>query len=103
MSDEEILALVVKEFTGLHPEAIGATLIKSHIVRIPNSVYAARPGVERYRPDQATPIGNFFLTGDYTQQEFMASIEGSIRSARRVVDRVVAAEQAGTISAPVLL
>jgi uncharacterized protein with NAD-binding domain and iron-sulfur cluster len=59
--------------------------------------------VERYRPDQATPIGNFFLTGDYTQQEFMASIEGSIRSARRVVDRVVAAEQAGTISAPVLL
>lgn len=103
MSDDEILALVVKEFTGLHPEAIGATLIKSHIVRIPNSVYAARPGVERYRPDQATPIGNFFLTGDYTQQEFMASIEGSIRSARRVVDRVVAAEQAGTISAPVLL
>jgi uncharacterized protein with NAD-binding domain and iron-sulfur cluster len=103
MSDEEILALVIKEFTGLHPEAIGATLIKSHVVRIPNSVYAARPGVERYRPDQATPIPNFFLTGDYTQQEFMASIEGSIRSARRVVDRVVAAEQAGTITAPVLL
>ncbi len=97
LRDEEILALVIKEFSGLHPEALGAKLIKSHIVRIPNSVYAARPGVEQYRPDQATPIPNFFLTGDYTQQEFMASIEGSIRSARRVVDRVVTAERSGTI------
>lgn len=98
MSDEEVLALVVKEFTTLHPEAAQATLVKSHIVRIPNSVYAARPGVEQYRPDQATPIPNFFLTGDYTNQEFMASIEGSIRSAVRVVDRVAAAERAGTIA-----
>jgi uncharacterized protein with NAD-binding domain and iron-sulfur cluster len=97
LSDEEILALVVKEFCVLHPEATSATLVKSHIVRIPNSVYAARPGVEQYRPDQATPIPNFFLTGDYTNQEFMASIEGSIRSARRVVDRVITAEQNGTI------
>ena len=97
LSDEDILALVVKEFCELHPEAVGATLVKSHIVRIPNSVYAARPGVERYRPDQATPIPNFFLTGDYTNQEFMASIEGSIRSARRVVDRVISAERDGTI------
>ena len=72
-------------------------MLKSHLVRIPNSVYAARPGVEQYRPDQATPIPNFFLAGDYTQQEFMASIEGSIRSARRVVDRVLTAAQAGTL------
>jgi len=99
LSDADVLALVVKEFTALHPEAAAATLVKSHIVRIPNSVYAARPGVEQYRPDQATPIPNFFLTGDYTNQEFMASIEGSIRSAVRVVDRIAAAERAGTITA----
>lgn len=96
-SDEAILALVQNEFNTLHPAAREATLLKSHLVRIPNSVYAARPGVEQYRPDQATPIPNFFLAGDYTQQEFMASIEGSIRSARRVVDRVLTAAQAGTL------
>lgn len=97
LSDDEILALVRSEFDALHPAARDAQLLKSHLVRIPNSVYAARPGVEHYRPDQATPIANFFLTGDYTQQEFMASIEGSIRSARRVVDRVTTATRAGTI------
>ena len=97
-SDEEVLATVMQEFTVLHPEARSATLLKSHIIRIPNSVYSARPGVEQYRPDQATPIPNFFLTGDYTQQEFMASIEGSIRSARRVVDRIDTAINKGILT-----
>lgn len=97
-SDEEVLATVMHEFTLLHPEANTSTLIKSHIVRIPNSVYSARPGVEQYRPDQATPITNFFLTGDYTQQEFMASIEGSIRSARRVIERIDSAIAQGILS-----
>lgn len=96
-SDEEIIAAVMNEFTTLHPAATMSNLRKSHVIRIPNSVYAARPGVEKYRPDQATPIPNFFLTGDYTQQEFMASIEGSIRSARRTVARIDSARQNGTI------
>jgi uncharacterized protein with NAD-binding domain and iron-sulfur cluster len=97
-SDDEVLGTVMREFTLLHPEAASATLVKSHIVRIPNSVYSARPGVEQYRPDQATPIPNFFLAGDYTQQEFMASIEGSIRSARRAVERVDTAIATGVLS-----
>ena len=97
-SDAEVLATVMSEFALLHPEAQRATLVKSHIVRIPNSVYSARPGIEQYRPDQATPIPNFFLTGDYTQQEFMASIEGSIRSARRVVERIDTAIATGNLS-----
>jgi monoamine oxidase len=29
-----------------------------------------------------------FLAGDYTQQEFMASIEGAVRSAKRAVERI---------------
>ena len=97
LSDEEIIERVMAEFVQLHPEASPDRLIKSHVVRIPNSVYAARPGIEQYRPDQATPIANFFLAGDYTQQEFMASIEGSIRSARRVIDRIDRAQQQGLL------
>ncbi len=96
-SDAEIIEAVMHEFTTLHPAASMQNLRKSHVIRIPNSVYAARPGVEKYRPDQATPIPNFFLAGDYTQQEFMASIEGSIRSARRTVERIDSARQNGTL------
>ncbi len=63
-------------------------LLKHTLVRIPNSVYAARPGVDQYRPEQATPVPNLFLAGDFTRQEFMASIEGAMRSAKRAVERI---------------
>jgi len=96
-SDADVIATVLSEFSELHPLARTAKLLKSHVVRIPNSVYSARPGVEKYRPDQATPITNFFLAGDYTQQEFMASIEGSIRSARRTVERIDQARAHGIL------
>lgn len=102
--DATIIDAVLADFYLLHPAARQASLIKHSIVRIPNSVYQARPGVERYRPDQATEVPNLFLAGDYTQQEFMASIEGAIRSAKRAVQRVDAAlaSQAIRPSAPVL-
>lgn len=87
-SDECVIRQALEDFYRLHPQARAARLIKHTLVRIPNSVYRARPGVDRYRPDQATTAPNFFLAGDYTQQEFMASIEGAIRSARRAVDRI---------------
>lgn len=86
--DDELLDAVLNDFYRLHPAARGAKLLKHHLVRIPNSVYSARPGVDQYRPGQATPVPNFFLAGDYTRQEFMASIEGAVRSARRVVERI---------------
>ena len=86
--DDVVLAAVLSDFYRLHPAAREAQLLKQHIVRIPNSVYQARPGVDQYRPDQATPVPNFFLAGDYTRQEFMASIEGAIRSAKRAVERI---------------
>ena len=86
--DEAVLQQVLDDFYRLHPAARSARLVKYTLVRIPNSVYQARPGVDRYRPDQATPVPNLFLAGDYTQQPFMASIEGAIRSARRVVEYI---------------
>ena len=45
--------------------------------------------MNQYRPDQASPVPNFFLAGDYTQQDFMASIEGAVISGKRCVERVL--------------
>jgi len=88
LDDQAVLDVVLDDFYRLHPNAKEARLVKYTLVRIPNSVYQARPGVDRYRPDQATPVPNFFLAGDFTQQEFLASIEGAMRSARRAIDRI---------------
>jgi 15-cis-phytoene desaturase len=86
--DDVVLKRVLSDFYRLHPAARVAKLLKHTLVRIPNSVYQARPGVDQYRPDQATTVPNLFLAGDYTQQEFMASIEGAIRSAKRAIERI---------------
>ncbi|MFV9504217.1 MAG: FAD-dependent oxidoreductase [Oscillochloridaceae bacterium umkhey_bin13] len=98
LPDDELVRFVMDEFTRLHPIAREATLLKHTIVRIPNSVYQARPGVDKYRPDQATPLDNFFLAGDFTRQHFLASIEGATISAKQCVDRITAAMARGAIS-----
>lgn len=84
LSDDELTARVMEEFTDRHPEAAKARLLKSTVVRIPQSVYKARPGMDKYRPDQATSVPNFFLAGDFTRQEYLASMEGAVLSGKRV-------------------
>jgi len=98
LPDDELIRFVMDEFTRLHPVARAAKLLKHTIVRIPNSVYQALPGVDKYRPDQASPVGNLFLAGDFTQQHFLASIEGATISAKRCVDRITAAMAEGRLA-----
>jgi 15-cis-phytoene desaturase len=101
LPDDELVRFVLDEFQRLHPTAREARVLKQTIVRIPNSVYQARPGVDKYRPDQASPLQNFFLAGDYTRQHFLASIEGATISAQRCVDRIEQALAGGALgSAP---
>jgi uncharacterized protein with NAD-binding domain and iron-sulfur cluster len=98
LPDDELVAFVMEEFRRLHPIAREAQLLKHTIVRIPNSVYQALPGVDQYRPDQAGPVPNLFLAGDFTQQHFLASIEGATISAKRCVDRITDALARGTLA-----
>lgn len=98
LPDDELVRFVMDEFERLHPVAREAKLLKHTIVRIPNSVYQALPGVDKYRPDQASPVGNFFLAGDYTRQHFLASIEGATISAMQCVERIEEALVRGTIT-----
>ncbi|MFM7366938.1 MAG: FAD-dependent oxidoreductase, partial [Sphaerospermopsis kisseleviana] len=65
-------------FTGDNP----AKLLKSHVVKTPRSVYTATPGRQQYRPDQKTPIANFFLSGSYTMQRYLGSMEGAVLSGK---------------------
>jgi len=91
LSDEDVVANVMEEFTERHPRARDARLLKSTVVRIPQSVYKARPGLDKYRPDQATGIPGFFLCGDYTKQEYLASMEGAVLSGKRVAEKIMTA------------
>ncbi|HSF75337.1 MAG TPA: 15-cis-phytoene desaturase [Microcoleus sp.] len=83
-SDEDIVAATMVELEKLFPDQIPepAKLLKYHVVKTPRSVYKATPGRQQCRPTQTTPISNFYLTGDYTLQRYLASMEGAVLSGK---------------------
>ena len=58
----------VPQVRKLFPSASGLTLLWHSVVKIGQSLYREAPGMDPYRPDQRTPIPNFFLAGSYTKQ-----------------------------------
>ncbi|QDZ41327.1 15-cis-phytoene desaturase [Euhalothece natronophila Z-M001] len=85
-SEEEIIEATMKELKTLFPKHFTgdnpAQLLKYHVVKTPRSVYKATAGRQAYRPSQETPISNFYLTGDYTMQKYLASMEGAVLSGK---------------------
>jgi len=90
LPNDVIVEQVMKELQLLFPKVREAKLLKSTIVKIPESVYKAVPGVDKFRPDQVSPIANFFLCGDYTYQKYLASMEGAALSGRAVAEKLSA-------------
>lgn len=92
-SDEEIIAATMGELERLFPQHLctedPAKLLKSKVVKTPRSVYKATPGRQACRPDQATPIANFFLSGSYTMQRYLGSMEGAVLSGKLTAQAIV--------------
>jgi 15-cis-phytoene desaturase len=63
-------------------------LRKSIVVKTPLSVYKTVPGCQQLRPDQASPIPNFFLAGCYTMQRYLASMEGAVLSGKQCAQAI---------------
>ena len=90
LDDIEIVRRVSADIASCFPEATAsASVVKSTVVRIPQSVYRPAPGLDRYRPTQTTPISNLFLAGGYTRQRFYDSMEGAVSSGNRAADALL--------------
>lgn len=91
-SDEEILAATLAELEKLFPQHFGgenpANLLKYHVVKTPRSVYTATPDREKYRPSQKTPVSNFYLSGSYTMQPYLGSMEGAVLSGKLTAQEI---------------
>jgi 15-cis-phytoene desaturase len=103
-SDEEIIAATMVELEKLFPDHfIGdnpAKLLKYKVVKTPRSVYKATPGRQECRPTQTTPISNFYLTGDYTMQRYLASMEGAVLSGKLTAQAIASALPNSAAPAP---
>jgi zeta-carotene desaturase len=66
------------------------------VVKLAQSLYREAPGMDVYRPAQKTPVGNFFLAGSYTQQDYIDSMEGATISGRQAAKAIL--ESAGKLT-----
>ena len=82
-SNEEIAQHALKQIHELFPSSRELNMTWYSVVKLAQSLYREAPGMDIYRPDQKTPIPNFFLAGSYTQQDYIDSMEGATISGRR--------------------
>jgi zeta-carotene desaturase len=89
LSDDEIAERCLASLRDLWPRTRRANVLRTSVVRIPNSIYREVPGSDSLRPTQRTPIPNLALAGDYTQQDYMASMEGAVRSGHLAAQAII--------------
>ncbi|MEH2445708.1 MAG: 9,9'-di-cis-zeta-carotene desaturase [Nostoc sp.] len=82
-SNEAIAHHVLKQVHELFPSSQELNMTWYSVVKLAQSLYREAPGMDAYRPNQKTPVDNFFLAGSYTQQDYIDSMEGATISGRR--------------------
>jgi squalene-associated FAD-dependent desaturase len=82
----EWLAEILAELGAIWPEVRQARLLHARVVAQPAALFSARPGADRLRPQQRTPIPNLTLAGDWTATGWPATLESAVRSGRRAVE-----------------
>jgi zeta-carotene desaturase len=88
-SEEQIVKDALEQMYKLFPSARQLNCTWSNVVKLGQSLYREKPGQDKYRPTQATPVENFFLAGSYTYQDYIDSMEGATKSGLMVADEII--------------
>ncbi|AZG47720.1 hydroxysqualene dehydroxylase HpnE [Gordonia insulae] len=88
-SNAEITDLQMEMLRRYFPDAAEAEVIHSHVVRMPKSTFAQRPGTAGIRPDQRTSVRGLALAGDWTRTDWTTTMEGACQSAARAVEVIL--------------
>ena len=82
-SRPQIIDLALNETREFFPAAMAANLVKATVIKEVHATYSPRPGIDRYRPGNATVWPRVFLAGDWTATDWPATMEGAVRSGYR--------------------
>jgi 15-cis-phytoene desaturase len=88
-SEAALLEMTLEALGQVRPEVRAARVVKSVILKHPKHLVRPLPGAMTARPVQATPVPNFFLAGDWTQQDYFGSQEGAVRGGRACAEAVL--------------
>jgi squalene-associated FAD-dependent desaturase len=80
LGQAEIQKRIVAELSRLFPIMHGARLLRARVVTEQAATFSAVPGVDRWRPEQGSPLSNLLLAGDWTATGWPATMEGAVRS-----------------------
>lgn len=89
-SNEQLVQDCITQLHNIFPSSRKLNCTWSSVVKLGQSLYREKPGQDKFRPKQATPISNFFLCGSYTYQDYLDSMEGATRSGLMVADEIIA-------------
>jgi zeta-carotene desaturase len=89
-SNDQLVKDCIDQLHDIFPSSKKLNCTWSSVVKLGQSLYREKPGQDKFRPNQATPIPNFFLAGSYTYQDYLDSMEGATRSGLMVADEVIA-------------
>lgn len=88
-TNAEITEIQMDMLRRYFPQAADAEVVHSHVVRMPKSTFAQRPGTAGIRPDQRTEVDGLALAGDWTRTDWTTTMEGACQSAARAVDIIL--------------
>jgi squalene-associated FAD-dependent desaturase len=77
---DEVIQQIVAELRSVFPAARDANLLRGRVVTEQEAVFSVKPGADRGRPPQQTPIANLTLAGDWTATGWPSTMEGAVRS-----------------------
>ena len=89
-NNEAIAHHVLKQVHELFPSSRELNMTWYSVVKLAQSLYREAPGMDPYRPNQKTPVPNFFLAGSYTQQDYIDSMEGATISGKQAAKMILA-------------
>jgi squalene-associated FAD-dependent desaturase len=89
MDQQAVVDRITAELDEVFPAARGAKLVRWKIVTEREAVFSVRPGLDRVRPAQATPIPGLFLAGDWTATGWPATMESAVRSGYAATEQVL--------------
>jgi zeta-carotene desaturase len=98
-SEDQLVADCIEQINKLFPSSKKLECTWSSVVKLGQSLYREKPGQDKYRPTQSTPISNFFLAGSYTYQDYLDSMEGATRSGLMVADEIISRADALKVAA----
>jgi squalene-associated FAD-dependent desaturase len=90
MGQDEVQARVIAELRRLFPAACDARVGRCRVVTEHAATFSAVPGVDRWRPAQASPVANLLVAGDWTATCWPATMEGAVRSGYLAAEALLA-------------